>query len=50
MHNYVPVPDGKYGYGTIYLGEMTFTSSGGMMDFYSDEFHNLCVDIIQLPR
>ena len=36
--------------GKIYFGEMTFTSLGGMMDFYSDEFQNMCGEIIQLPK
>lgn len=36
--------------GKIYFGEMTFTSYGGIMDFYSDEFQSLCGEIIQLPN
>ena len=28
--------------GKIYFGEMTFTSYGGIMDFYTDEFLKLC--------
>lgn len=35
--------------GKIYFGEMTFTSYGGVMDFYSEDFQVLCGNIIQLP-
>ena len=34
--------------GKIYFGEMTFTSLGGMMDFYTPEFLRLCGDKIDL--
>lgn len=34
--------------GNIYFGEMTFTSLGGMMDFYTPEFLRLCGDKIDL--
>ena len=34
--------------GRIYFGEMTFTSLGGMMDFYTPEFLKLCGDKIDL--
>lgn len=34
--------------GKIYFGEMTFTSLGGLMDFYSDEFQNICGQLINL--
>lgn len=34
--------------GKIYFGEMTFTSYGGIMDFYSEEFLNKCGDLIDL--
>lgn len=34
--------------GRIYFGEMTFTSLGGLMDFYTDEFQILAGDLIDL--
>lgn len=34
--------------GKIYFGEMTFTSLGGMMDFYTPEFLQICGDKIDL--
>ena len=34
--------------GKIYFGEMTFTSLGGMMDFYTPEFLRICGDKIDL--
>lgn len=36
--------------GKIYFGEMTFASLGGMMDFYTDEFLNLCGNKIDLSK
>lgn len=35
--------------GKIYFGEMTFTSLGGLMDFYSDDFLNYTGSLIDLP-
>lgn len=32
----------------IYFGEMTFTSLGGMMDYYTDEFQNLAGNLIDI--
>jgi hypothetical protein len=34
--------------GKIYFGEMTFTSLGGMMNFYTSEFLRICGDKIDL--
>lgn len=34
--------------GIIYFGEMTFTSLGGLMDYYSDEFQTLAGSMINL--
>jgi hypothetical protein len=34
--------------GKIYFGEMTFTSLGGLMDFYSDEFQLMAGSMIDL--
>lgn len=34
--------------GKIYFGEMTFTSLGGLMDFYTDEFQKMCGDLIDV--
>lgn len=34
--------------GKVYFGEMTFTSLGGMMDFYTPEFLKICGDKIDL--
>lgn len=34
--------------GKIYFGELTFTSYGGLMDFYTDEFQELAGDLIDL--
>lgn len=34
--------------GKIYFGEMTFTSLGGLMDFYTDDFQNLTGNLIDL--
>lgn len=34
--------------GQIYFGEMTFTSLGGMMDFYTPEFLQKCGEIVDL--
>lgn len=36
--------------GKIYFGEMTFTSYGAIMDFYSDEFLQKAGKMIALPR
>lgn len=36
--------------GKIYFGEMTFTSYGAIMDFYSDEFLKKCGSMIKLPK
>lgn len=36
--------------GKIYFGEMTFTSYGGKMDFYTDEFLELCGKSIDLSK
>lgn len=36
--------------GKIYFGEMTFTSLGGMMDYYSNEFQNMAGDMIDLSN
>ena len=36
--------------GKIYFGEMTFTSYGGIMDFYTDEFLQKCGSMIELPK
>ena len=35
--------------GKIYFGELTFTSLGGIMDFYTDEFQLLAGSMITLP-
>ena len=34
--------------GKIYFGEMTFTSLGGLMNYYTDEFQKKAGDIIDL--
>lgn len=34
----------------VYFGEMTFTSNGGMNDFYTQEFLNMTGDMIKLPN
>ncbi len=34
--------------GKIYFGEMTFTSLGGLMDYYTEEFQQLAGDLIDL--
>jgi len=34
--------------GKIYFGELTFTSYGGLMDFYTDEFQRIAGDMIDL--
>ena len=34
--------------GQIYFGEMTFTSLGGLMHYYSDEFQKMCGDLIDV--
>lgn len=34
--------------GKIYFGEMTFTSLGGLMNYYSDEFQNLAGSLIDI--
>ena len=36
--------------GKIYFGEMTFTSYGGIMDFYSDEFQKLAGNLIDISN
>lgn len=36
--------------GRIYFGEMTFTSLGGLMDFYTPEFLEKTGDMIRLPQ
>lgn len=36
--------------GKIYFGELTFTSLGGLMDFYSDEFQLLAGSMIDLSK
>lgn len=36
--------------GKIYFGEMTFTSYGAIMDFYSDQFLQMCGSMITLPE
>ena len=36
--------------GKIYFGEMTFTSLGGMMDFYTPEFLKMCGEKIDLSN
>lgn len=36
--------------GTIYFGEMTFTSLGGLMDYYTDEFQKLAGSQIDLSK
>lgn len=36
--------------GVIYFGEMTFTSLGGLMDYYSDDFQRLAGDIIDISK
>lgn len=36
--------------GKIYFGEMTFTSYGGIMDYYTDEFLQKCGSMIELPK
>lgn len=35
--------------GRIVFGEMTFTSLGGLMDFYTDEFLKMTGDMIHIP-
>ena len=34
--------------GKIYFGEMTFTSLGGLMDYYTDEFQEMCGNLIDI--
>ena len=34
--------------GKIYFGEMTFTSLGGLMNYYTDEFQNIAGRLIEL--
>ncbi len=34
--------------GKIYFGEMTFTSLGGLMDFFTDEFQEMCGNLIDI--
>ena len=34
--------------GKIYFGEMTFTSLGGLMNFYTDEFQLLAGELIDV--
>jgi len=34
--------------GKIYFGELTFTSYGGLMDFYTDEFQRIAGDMIDM--
>ena len=34
--------------GKIYFGEMTFTSLGGLMDFYTEEFQNIAGNLIDI--
>ena len=34
--------------GKVYFGEMTFTSYGGIMDFYTKEFQQIAGDLIDL--
>lgn len=34
--------------GKIYFGELTFTSYGGLMDFYTDDFQKMAGDLIDL--
>ncbi len=34
--------------GKVYFGEMTFTSQGGLMDFYTEDFLNLAGSLIKL--
>lgn len=36
--------------GKIYFGELTFTSYGGLMDFYTDEFQLLAGSLIDLKK
>ena len=36
--------------GKIYFGEMTFTSYGAIMDFYTDKFLRKCGSLIELPK
>lgn len=36
--------------GKVYFGEMTFTSLGGFMDFYTQEFLDLAGSMIKLPN
>ena len=36
--------------GKVYFGEMTFTSYGAIMDFYTDEFLKRCGSMIKLPK
>ena len=36
--------------GKIYFGEMTFTSYGGIMDFYTDEFLKVCGSKVDLSN
>lgn len=36
--------------GKIYFGELTFTSYGGLMDFYTNEFQNLAGGLIDLSK
>ena len=34
--------------GKIYFGELTFTSLGGMMNFFTNDFLNMAGDLIDL--
>lgn len=34
--------------GKIYFGEMTFTSLGGLMDYYTDDFQKICGELIDV--
>ena len=36
--------------GKLYFGEMTFTSLGGMMDYYTDEFQTLAGGLIDISK
>lgn len=36
--------------GKVYFGELTFTSYGGMMDYFSDEFQSLAGEMIDLSK
>lgn len=36
--------------GKVYFGEMTFTSRGGFMEFYTQEFLNIAGEMVDLPK